>query len=75
MIYFEVGSFKDIIWAEHASEALTQQGFSTLLIHKSLLWMDSYQVLVGPYGTGDDTASVRKQLTERGFKPRLKIEK
>ena len=68
--YFEVGRFKDGFSAEKETEALAQVGFHSVVIHKSLLWMNSYQVLAGPYSNGDEAEVARKDLKSRGFKPR-----
>jgi hypothetical protein len=67
--YFEVGSFKDSTWADHAVEKLTQLGFHAVSVHKNLLWMQSYQVRVGPYADPKDLEAARAVLVSQGFKP------
>ncbi len=67
--YFEVGSFKDMTWADHAVEKLTQLGFNAASVRKNLLWMQSYQVRVGPYADPKDMEAAREGLISRGFKP------
>jgi serine/threonine protein kinase/class 3 adenylate cyclase len=68
--YFEVGTFKDETWASNAVDKLTQLGFHAVLIHKNLLWSQSYHVQVGPYTNQRDIAEVRQSLASQGFKVR-----
>jgi serine/threonine protein kinase/class 3 adenylate cyclase len=67
-LYFEVGSFKDETWANNAVDKLTQLGFHAVMIHKNLLWTQSYHVEVGPYTNQKDIAEARQSLASRGFK-------
>jgi cell division protein FtsN len=67
-LYFEVGSFKDENWANNAVDKLTQLGFHAVLIHKNLLWSQSYHVQVGPYSNQKDFAEARQSLAAQGFK-------
>jgi class 3 adenylate cyclase/cell division protein FtsN len=67
-LYFEVGSFKDETWANNAVDKLTQLGFHAVLIHKNLLWAQSYHVEVGPYTNQKDIAEARQSLAAQGFK-------
>jgi len=67
-LYFEVGSFKDETWANNAVDKLTQLGFHAVLIHKNLLWAQSYHVEVGPYTNQKDIAEARQSLASQGFK-------
>jgi SPOR domain len=69
-MYFEVGKFRDVMWADKATDKLTQLGFHAIVIHKGHLWMNSYQVLVGPYGSDDEAEAAQKNLVSRGFRPR-----
>jgi cell division protein FtsN len=64
-----VGSFKDLTWADHAVDKLTQLGFHSVAVHKNLLWMQSYQVRVGPYADQKDLEDARENLASQGFKP------
>ncbi len=48
-LYFEVGTFKEEAWANSAVDKLTQLGFHAVVVHKNLLWSQSYHVQVGPY--------------------------
>jgi cell division protein FtsN len=67
--YLEVGKFKDALGADKARDKLTQLGFHATVVQKSRLWMNSYNVLVGPYGD-DKAEAARKNLVSHGFKPR-----
>jgi cell division protein FtsN len=67
-LYFEVGSFKDETWANNAVDKLAQLGFHAVLIHKNLLWSQSYHVQVGPYTNQKDIAEARQSLASQGFK-------
>ncbi len=67
-LYFEVGTFKDETWANNAVDKLTQLGFHAVLIHKNLLWAQSYHVEVGPYTNQKDIAEARQSLVSQGFK-------
>jgi len=68
--YFEVGNFKDSSWAANAIETLTQSGFQAVVVRKERLWMNSYHVLVGPFGTDAAADTAQKDLQSLGFKPR-----
>jgi cell division septation protein DedD len=67
-LYFEVGTFKDETWANNAVEKLTELGFHAVLIHKNLLWTQSFHVEVGPYTNQKDIADARQSLASQGFK-------
>jgi cell division protein FtsN len=67
-LYFEVGNFKDETWANNAVEKLTQLGFHAMLIHKNLLWAQSYHVQVGPYTSQKEFAEAKQNLASQGFK-------
>ena len=67
-LYLEVGTFKDETWANNAVDKLTQLGFHAMLIHKNLLWSQSYHVQVGPYTNQKDIAEARQSLASQGFK-------
>jgi hypothetical protein len=68
--FLEVGKFRDAIWANKTTDKLTQLGFHPTVIHRGHLWMNSYQVLVGPYGSETEAESARANLVSRGFRPR-----
>jgi hypothetical protein len=69
-MYFEVGRSRDVNWADEETNKLRQLGFHATIIHKGHLWMNSYQVLVGPYNTDDEAEAAHENLVSRGFKPR-----
>jgi class 3 adenylate cyclase/cell division septation protein DedD len=70
-LYIEVGSFKDETWAQNAVEKLTQVGFHALIIHKTLLWSQTFHVDVGPYSDPKDIDAARQSLASHGFKSHL----
>ncbi len=69
--YLEVGSFKDAKWADDAVERLSQQGFHAICVHRTVLWMQTYRVQVGPYVNSDQIDHAQEQLTEQGFKSHI----
>ena len=68
-LYLEVGKFKDETPASKAADKLNQLGFHAVLLHKNLLWMQSYHVDVGPYTSQKDLAEAQQRLATQGFKP------
>jgi serine/threonine protein kinase/class 3 adenylate cyclase len=68
-LYLEVGKFKDETLASKAADKLNQLGFHAVLLHKNLLWMQSYHVEVGPYTSQKDLAEAQQRLATQGFKP------
>lgn len=68
--YFEVGKFKDKSVANQKRHDLEEHGFRTVVLPKSLLWMKSYQVLVGPYHNEPDAQRASRNLRAEGLKPR-----
>jgi PilZ domain/SPOR domain len=68
--YFEVGKFKNNLWAKNVADRLGQLGFHAAIIQKGRLWMNSYSVLVGPYGDNQGAEAARKDLILHGFNPR-----
>jgi hypothetical protein len=68
--FLEVGKFKARPLADETTRRLSQLGFPTTVIPRSRLFMKSYQVLVGPYGTDPQAEAVHKDLSSRGFSPR-----
>jgi PilZ domain/SPOR domain len=67
--YFDVGRFKDQILASKSTNDLANFGFRAVVLPKSVLWMKSYQVLVGPYHNDQDAQLARRNLEAQGFKP------
>jgi cell division protein FtsN len=68
--FLEVGKFRDAIWANKTTDKLNQLGFHPTVIHRGHLWMNSYQVLVGPYDSATEAESAHANLVSRGFRPR-----
>jgi hypothetical protein len=68
--FLEVGKFRDAIWANKTTDKLTQLGFHPTVIHRGHLWMNSYQVLVGPYDSEANAELAHANLVSRGFRPR-----
>jgi cell division septation protein DedD len=68
-LYLEVGTFKDPTWADNAVDKLRQLGLHSVSYHKTVLWMQSYQVRVGPYANQKDLEEARQRLLAEGFKP------
>lgn len=69
-LFLEVGAFKDEGLANDAEQKLTQLGFHPMLMHKNLLWMQSYRVQVGPYSSQKEAAEAQQSLAAQGFKAR-----
>jgi serine/threonine protein kinase/class 3 adenylate cyclase len=69
--YFDVGTFKDSMWADQAVQKLTELGFHAQSVHKTVLWVHSYQVRVGPYSDTKSMTEAGMRLTEQGFKPHV----
>src|SRR5665213_544171 len=67
-LFVEVGSFKEETWANSAVDQLTQLGFHAVLVHKNILWVQSYHVQVGPYANPQELAEAQKSLAAHGFK-------
>jgi PilZ domain/SPOR domain len=68
--FLEVGKFNDKLQADRTSDKLSQLGFKATLVHKSLFWRKSYQILVGPYASDLDAEAAHKSLASSGFTPR-----
>jgi hypothetical protein len=69
-MYLEVGKFKDKTPAEQVKEHAAQLGLPTILAQRRRLWINSYYVLVGPYGGDREIESARTELVSRGFPAR-----
>ena len=70
-LYLEVGTFKDEFLANTVADKLNQLGFHTVMIHKNVLWMQSYRVQVGPYPSQKEIAEAQQGLASHDFKTRL----
>ena len=69
-MYFELGKFKDEIWAHNLSDKVAQFGLHPSVIQKGHLWRNSFYVLVGPYGNQEEASRTQKDLVSHGYKPR-----
>lgn len=68
--YFGLGKFKDELAAYQMERTLTDLRYRATVLPKSLLWMKSYQVLVGPYRNPQDADVARRSLQSQGYNPR-----
>jgi hypothetical protein len=69
--YFEAGRFKEPLRADRAVEELGQLGFHAIIVPTHVLWMNSYHILVGPYGNQGEVEVARHRLESHGFDPRV----
>jgi hypothetical protein len=69
-MFFDVGRFKDEPKARDFSDNLARMGMRTNVVQKGHLWMNAFEVLVGPYITEDEASKVHKDLVAHGFNPR-----
>jgi hypothetical protein len=68
--FLEVGRFNDKLRADRTTAKLSQLGYKTSLVHKSLFWRKSYQILVGPYASDPEAEAAHKSLLSSGYTPR-----
>jgi hypothetical protein len=68
--FLEVARFNDKPQADRTSAKLSQLGYKTTLVHKSLFWKKSYQILVGPYTSDPEAEAAHKNLVSSGYAPR-----
>lgn len=69
-MYFDVGRFKDGLLAHDVSDRVAQLGLRTTVVQKGHLWINSYQVLVGPYSDEEEETRIQDDLLAHGYKPR-----
>jgi hypothetical protein len=69
-MYFELGRFKDETLAHSIADRLAEAGFPASVVEKGHLWLNRYEVLVGPYDEEDKSAKAESELVSRGYKPR-----
>jgi hypothetical protein len=69
-MFFDLGSFKQEQRADGLSETLAQAGFPASVVRKGHFWLNSYEVLVGPYNNEVDEKKINGDLRSRGYKPR-----
>jgi hypothetical protein len=68
--FFDLGKFKQQQVAQDLSDRVAQLGMRTSVVNKGHLWMNSYQVLVGPYVSLDEEKKIHSNLTSNGIKAR-----
>ena len=69
-MFFDLGGFKQEQRAAGLSDKLAQAGFPTSVVRKGHLWMNFYEVLVGPYNNEVEEKKINGDLRSRGYKPR-----
>ena len=69
-MYFDLGRFKDGLLAHKMSDRVAQLGLRTTVIQKGHFWINSYQVLVGPYSNEEEETRIQNDLLSHGYKPR-----
>ncbi len=69
-MYFEVGKFKQQLWAKEQTDKLAKLGFPATILQKGHLWMNSYHVLVGPYSETAEAEAAHRNLLSQGFMAR-----
>lgn len=67
--YLDVREFRQKAAAGKMKESLVQLGFHTSVTHKGHLFLSSYHVLVGPYGSDEEVETARNDLEAHGFQP------
>jgi hypothetical protein len=68
--FFDLGKFKQQQVAQDLSERVAQLGMHASVVNKGHLWMNSYQVLVGPYLTSAEEKKIHTELASNGLKAR-----
>ncbi len=66
--YFHVGTFKDELGARSTTDDLARIGIHAIMIPKHRLWMNSYQVIAGPYRDAAEMQTAGTDLRSHGFK-------
>lgn len=66
--YFEAGTFKDESGARNTTDDLARIGIHAIVIPKHHLWMNSYQVIAGPYSDTEEMQVAGTNLRSHGFK-------
>jgi len=69
-MFFDLGKFKREASAQELSDRLAQLGLRTSVVPRGHLWMNSYQVLVGPYVDVQEEKKINTDLLSHGYKPR-----
>ncbi len=68
--FFDLGKFKQQQLAQELSDRVAQLGIRASVVPKGHLWMNSYQVLAGPYVTVDEEKKIHSDLVTSGIKAR-----
>src|SRR5215470_5679985 len=66
--FFDLGKFKQQQAAEDLSDRVARLGMRSSVVNKGHLWMNSYQVLVGPYLTETEESKIHADLVTNGIK-------
>lgn len=66
--YFDAGRFKDESGARNTTDDLARIGIHAIVIPKHRLWMNSYQVIAGPYRDAEEMQVAGTSLRSHGFK-------
>jgi hypothetical protein len=69
-MFFDLGKFKQQASAQDLSDQVAQLGLRTSVVPRGHLWMNSYQVLVGPYINEQEEKKINTDLLSHGYKPR-----
>lgn len=69
-MFFDLGKFKQQSSAQDLSDRVAQLGLRTSVVPRGHLWMNSYQVLVGPYVNEQEEQKINSDLLSHGYKPR-----
>jgi hypothetical protein len=69
-MFFDLGKFKQQSLAQDLSDRVAQLGLRTSVVPRGHLWMNSYQVLVGPYVNEQEEKKINTDLQSHGYKPR-----
>ena len=69
-MYFDLGRFKDELWAQNIRDQVAKLGLHSSVVQRGHLWMNSYQVLVGPYSNEEEAKRIHKDLVAQGYKAR-----
>jgi hypothetical protein len=69
-MFFDLGKFKQQSAAEALSGQVAQLGLHSSVVPRGHLWMNSYQVLVGPYTDAVEEKKIDVDLLSHGYKPR-----
>lgn len=66
--YFDLGNSKDELGAHNTMDDLARIGVHAFVIPKHHLWMNSYQVIAGPYRDQEEMQAAGTNLRSHGFK-------